>query len=44
MPVASEVHGVDRETSQRPHFTGDGHTKPILNEVKDQVSTGSLDW
>ena len=27
-------------TSQRPHFTGDGHTKPILTEVKDQVLRG----
>ena len=27
-------------TSQRPHFTGDGHIKPILNEVKDQVLLG----
>ena len=27
-------------TSQRPHFTGDGHTKPILKEVKDQVLLG----
>ena len=24
-------------TSHRPHFTGDGHTKPILKEVKYQV-------
>ena len=23
-----------------PHFTGDGHTKPILTEVKDQVLLG----
>ena len=29
-----------RPTSQRPHFTGDGHTKPILNEVKDKVLLG----
>ena len=27
-------------TSQRPHFTGDGHTKPILTEVQDQVLLG----
>ena len=27
-------------TSQRPHLTGDGHTKPILTEVKDQVLLG----
>ena len=27
-------------TSQRPHFTGAGHTKPILKEVKDQVLLG----
>ena len=23
-----------------PHFTGDGHTKPILTEVKDQALLG----
>ena len=27
-------------TSQRPHFTGDGHTTPILKEAKDQVLLG----
>ena len=27
-------------TSQRPHLTGDGHTKPILTEAKDQVLLG----
>ena len=27
-------------TSQRPHFTGDGHRKPVLKEVKDQVELG----
>ena len=38
------LHGVEKEgqsvssyssspTSQRPHFTGDGHTKPLLKEV-----------
>ena len=27
-------------TSQRPHCTGDGHTKPILKEVNNQVLLG----
>ena len=30
----------ENPTSQRPHFTGDGHTKPILEEVKDQGLLG----
>ena len=29
-----------RTPSQRPHFTWDGHTKPMLQEVKDQVLLG----
>ena len=27
-------------TGQRPHLTGSGHAKPVLNEVKDQVKLG----
>ena len=35
----ADIH-VPTSQSQRPHFTGDGHTKPILTEVKDQVLLG----
>ena len=37
-PECNQINTIP--TSQRPHFTGDGHTKPILNEVKDQALLG----